>query len=158
MIFWIKMVEYWGFDKHLSQFGKAHSSSGCKKAQFYLFRLRQISIFFSNLIINFILYFIVMRSSTVTTNPDSTHPGLYQRLSTPWSLQHQGKWCSYLTESLDELLIKVCKSEEDLDISYWLKFRSLLNYLDFFVLYAYAFWQYYIAEEPNLFLVITTLF
>ena len=91
------MVKDQSFDKRLSYFSKSHSSSECKKARFCLFGLKQISIFFSNLIINFIINFIVnlnvtnptsikltsvMSSFVVTTNPNSALPKLCGRLNT----------------------------------------------------------------------------
>ena len=85
MTFQIKVVESQSLDKRLSQFDKGPSSSEYEKAQFRLFRLRQIfglnriSTFLSNLIINlvvtnstFIKLTIVILSFIVTIKPDST--------------------------------------------------------------------------------------
>ena len=57
--------------------------------------------------------FIIMTTiiNAITTNPDSALPGSYCRLSTPWSLQHRGKWCSNLP-FLNETLIEVGKPDE----------------------------------------------
>ena len=50
---------------------------------------------------------------------------------------------------MDELPIKVGKSEKQLDILYWPGLKLLLNSLDLFVLYVDVFWEYHIAETPN---------
>ena len=63
--------------------------------------------------------------NAITTNPDFVLPRSYCRLSTPWSLQYQGKYCSYLAKALSKLLVKVGKSKKDLDVSYLGK--SVLN-------------------------------
>ena len=60
--------------------------------------------------------------TAISTNPDCTLPRSCCRLSTPWSLQHQGKWCSYPAKPLDELPVKVGKFKEDLDVLYWFWF------------------------------------
>ena len=53
--------------------------------------------------------FIIMTTiiTAITTNLDSALLGSCCRLNTPWSLQHQGKWCSYPAKLLDEPLITV---------------------------------------------------
>ena len=121
--------------------------------------------FFPNLIINLatinltiinltlIKFISVTFRSIIKTNPDYILPGLCQRINTLWSFQYRDKWCSYWNESLDELAIKVCKSEEHLNISYWLVLTPLLDYLDSFVLYADVFREHFIAKEPNFFLM-----
>ena len=168
MTFQVKVVDDQSFDERLSQFGKSLFSSGCEKARLRLFGLRQIFRLWQFLnilpnLINFNLTAINLNvihptsinlasatsSSAITTNPDSTLPRLNY-------LQHWGKWCSYPTESLDELSIKVCKSEEHLDVLYWLRLRPLLDNLNSFVLHADAFWGHHIAEEPNFFLMKST--
>ena len=161
MTFWVKVVEDWSFDERLFQFGKGFPSSECEKAQLRLFGLRQFLNFCPNLIIfnliainpSSIVQFTSATPSFATTNLDSALTGSCLWLNTPWNLQYRGKWCSYPTESLDELLIKVRESKEHLDVSYWLRLRLLLDSLDFFVLYTDAFQGYHIAEEPNLFLM-----
>ena len=55
-------------------------------------------------------------------------------------------------------MIKVCESKEHLNVSYLLEFRLLFNSFDSFLFHADAFWRHYIAEEPNLFLMKSTLF
>ena len=158
MTFRIKVVEDWSFDKYLSQFGKGRPSSECEKAGFHFFKLRQIlgfkQIFGLGHFLTFLLNLIVSNLSVikltsinltsvtssfaVNINPDSTFFRLCSSFNIPQSFQYRGKWYSYLIKSLDELSIKVCKSAEDLDISYWLGLRLLLDCLNFFVLYTNA--------------------
>ena len=53
-------------------------------------------------------------TTAITTNPNFALLGSCCRLSTFWSLQHRGKWCSYLAKLLDELPIK---SDEHRNVS-----------------------------------------
>ena len=99
----------------------------------------------------------IISSSAITINPDSIFSALYRRLSTLWNLQHQVKWYSYSTKSLDKLLIKVGKSEKDLNISYRPELRRLHDCLNSFLCYADAFWRYHIVGEPSFFLMKLTL-
>ena len=165
MTFQVKVVEDWVFDERLSQFGKGYPSSGCEKTRLRLFRLRRISTFFPNLNLaainlnvihpTFIKSNSITSSSAATTYPDYILPG-FCWLGTQ-GLQHRGKWCSYPTESLDKSPVKVGKSEEDLDVLHWLGFKPSLDCLDSFVLHANALWGQFIAKEPNLFLMESTL-
>ena len=50
-------------------------------------------------------------------------------------------------------MIKVGKSEEDLDVLYRLGLKLLLDCLNSFIFYADLFWEYHIAKEPNFFLI-----
>ena len=165
MIFWVKVVEDWSFDECLSQFSEDLPSSGYEKARLRLFGLKRFLNFRLNLIISnliaikppFVIQLGFATSSPATTNPDSAVTRSCLRLNIPWSLQYRGKWCSNPTESLDESSIKIRKSEEHFNVSYWLRLRPLLDSLNSFVLYTDAFWGYHIAKEPNLFLMKLTL-
>ena len=144
-------------DKVLDDCCHVTSASGtlCSEGHVIIFNFTAINLITIKLA--FIQLACIMSSFAITTNPDYALSGSCQRLNTPWSPQYRGKWCSYLTESLDESTIKVRKSEEHLDDSYWLGLRPLLNCLDFFVLHADAFQGHHIAEEPNLLLMKLTL-
>ena len=95
MTFQVKVVEDQSFDEHLSQFYKGFPSSRYEKAQLRLFGLRQISIFFHNLIIFNLttikliaikLAFIQpasFTSSSATTNPNFALTGSCLRLGSP---------------------------------------------------------------------------
>ena len=164
------MVKDWSYNKHLSQFGKCLSSSENKKVwrSYCLFRLarffklRHFCIFLPNLIVYKLiainittirLTFAIIFRFIVSTKPNSIFLGWYCRLGTPWNLQYWDNKYSYLTKFLDKLPIKVGKSKKNLNISYWLSFKSLLNYLDFFDLFANDIQEYHIAKKPNVFLI-----
>ena len=101
------------------------------------------------------LNFIIMLFST-TINFNITLLGLYW-LGTR-GFQYWSKWYSYLTKFLNEPLIRVSASKEDLDISYKLELRSLCDYFDFFVFYADISWGAHITKELKLFLMESTFF
>ena len=50
-------------------------------------------------------------------------------------LQHGVKWCCYTTKTFDDTPVEIAKADDNLYVSYWLRFKPLLDSVNSFLFY-----------------------